>query len=423
MIKQEADDHVDALNEQIAAYRKIIDLKKELLRQGKEEEDYQKEVEKRLKEISRLQSRIDRLSLDSSREAAAERSKLEEELAEKQASLADYQADYAYNAQMDALDKEADKFEETKQDEIKAAQNAIDTSEKLYLAAIARIDAGWDQLYIDLLDWNSKYGDSINGPDSITSAWQAAKAAADEYGNTIAAIEGIKTQYGIQPDSAPYDYVSSYQNSKSESDVLRLVSKMKTNSQEWFNATDARREEMSRQNHAWADEISAIIGRKIMRGDDGVWYLDRIGGTRLYDIYHRGGVAGNNPTIKQNEIMALLEKGELVLDSEREKALYRIVDFTSELSERLGAALHSNGLSSMMFSPDNSGLRTLETLTNNTQENFSPTVIVQLSHNGEFSDRDADVYGRRVADAALDKFRDAFARRGIASSSLSALRP
>ena len=32
-------------------------------------------------------------------------------------------------------------------------------------------------------------------------------------------------------------------------------------------------------------------------------------------------------------------------------------------------------------------------------------------------------YGRRVADAALDKFREAFARRGIGSGSLSALRP
>ena len=35
----------------------------------------------------------------------------------------------------------------------------------------------------------------------------------------------------------------------------------------------------------------------------------------LYDkyrkyIYHKGGIAGDNPTLKQNEIMAVLEKGE-----------------------------------------------------------------------------------------------------------------
>ena len=63
-------------------------------------------------------------------EANAERQQLEQELADLQNDLADYQADYAYDAQVDALDKEADKFEETKDNEIAKVEASVDTEER-----------------------------------------------------------------------------------------------------------------------------------------------------------------------------------------------------------------------------------------------------------------------------------------------------
>ena len=70
----------------------------------------------------------------------------------------------------------------------------------------------------------------------------------------------------------------------------------------------------------------------------------------LYDkyrryIYHKGGVAGDKPTLKQNEVMAILEKGEPVLDKKKEEGLYRIIDFTTVLSEKFGKAIASMDMS------------------------------------------------------------------------------
>ena len=88
--------------------------------------------------------------------------------------------------------------------------------------------------------------------------------------------------------------------------------------------------------------------------DNGTWYVD---GTNqlLYDkykkyIYHKGGIAGDNPTLKQNEIMAILEKGEAVLDKKREEGLYRLVEFASKMAERsdkLTALINSAGANSI----------------------------------------------------------------------------
>lgn len=158
MIKQENDDKIDALEKEKEAYKDIIDEKKELLRIAKEQADHDKDQADKLKEIAELQSRIDQLALDDSREAAAQRSQLEAELLEKQKALADEQGDYAYDAQVDALDKQYEAFEDTQDKEEKRLKEELNSAEKLYQAAIERIENNWDTLYQELLDWNYNYG-------------------------------------------------------------------------------------------------------------------------------------------------------------------------------------------------------------------------------------------------------------------------
>ena len=104
LIKYEHEQMVDALEDQRDAYQALIDKKKELLQQTKDEEDYESNVSKKLKEISRIQDQINRLSLDDSREAAAKRASLEEELADLQESLADYIGDYTSGKNEETLD-------------------------------------------------------------------------------------------------------------------------------------------------------------------------------------------------------------------------------------------------------------------------------------------------------------------------------
>ena len=93
MIRQEVEDHIDALEKQIDAYREIIDLRKEALKAGKDEEDHQSELAEKLEEMARLRQRIDRLTLAANsgdRAAAAEKIALEEDYADLQRELQDF---------------------------------------------------------------------------------------------------------------------------------------------------------------------------------------------------------------------------------------------------------------------------------------------------------------------------------------------
>ena len=135
LIKYEHEQMVDALEDQRDAYQTLIDKKKELLQQTKDEEDYESNVSKKLKEISRIQDQINRLSLDDSREAAAKRASLEEELADLQESLADYIGDYTSGKNEETLDKAAEDYSQYIDERIKKVEDEVSSEEKIYRLA------------------------------------------------------------------------------------------------------------------------------------------------------------------------------------------------------------------------------------------------------------------------------------------------
>lgn len=319
LVRQEAEDKVEALEQQIEDYQRIIELKKKSLATSEEEEDYEKEVAKRVAKIAEIQAKIAQLDRDDSREANAEKQQLAQELAQLQEELADYQADYAYNAQVDALDNEAEAFEDTKNREIDKVEATVDTEEEVYNAAIARIDSNWEKLYQDLLAWNRQYGDMIDGEDSITSAWQTAKAAAEEYGSVVSALNGINS-------SIAYEEEQIRNQQYTEEAIHRIIKEMYANSQAHHSADTAGKARLNKRNL----ELGAMLaqyGITAVRGNDGVWYVDRVGGEQLYDkyrqyTYHTGGIVGEDPALKPNEVLAKLEIGEAVLTKEEFSGLF-----------------------------------------------------------------------------------------------------
>lgn len=279
MIKQEVEDQIDALEKQIEAYRELIDLRKEALEENKRENDHQDEINEKLEEMAKLRQQIDRLNLaaqSGDRAAAAEKAALDEQYAELQKELVDMQADYSYDTQQDAIDKEMEAFEEQKNEEIKKLEESIDTEVKLYNLAIARINEGWDKLYQDLISYNSKYGDAIDGEDSLKTAWENATEAVKDYAyNVEAALQGIKTE-------------GSFGNIQTNR-VNELINQMKANGQGWANATtQAEKDRYEAANEALAKQLSVELGRPVVKGYDGEWYLDKVGGQKLYDVYPGG---------------------------------------------------------------------------------------------------------------------------------------
>lgn len=355
MIKQEVENQVKALEDQVDSYKEIVLLQKKSLDLEKEKDKYTQTVADKEKGIADLRKQIAALDLDDSREAAAQKAKLQEELSDKINDLADYQSDHAYDAASDMLDDMADSYEREKKKEIEILENSISSEEKLYQLAIERINNHWDTLYQDLINWNYEYGSVTN--DEITSAWNNASAAVQQYGGylnavletqrQIAALEAasanppsIDTDGKNPPVGKPGDYDTS--GGATMDEIKRIVAQMKANSAQHGSEDAAGKLRLNKANLALGEQLAKLIGRVVVRGDDGVWYLDRVGGKRLYSTYpystyHTGGVAGDNPTLKQNEIIAKLEKGEVIIPEKQQDNLYEILDTQETMLAKYGA--------------------------------------------------------------------------------------
>lgn len=482
MIKQEVEDQIEAIEEQIEAYRELINLRKEALEQNREEADHQDQVNEKVKELAEMRAQINRLNLaaqSGDRAAAAEKASLEEDYAELQKELADYQTQYSYETQQEALDKEMELFEKQKNEEIEALRESIETERKLYEAAIARINEGWDALYNDLLAYSHEYQDAISGEDSLKTSWEIATDAVKDYAYNVEvaldAIKGMGSMSSVTNDrvgtiidemkangrgwaSATTDeerahyeaanetlakqlsavigrpVVKGYdgvwyldkvggtqlydvykgtseqtpsapsqgqveQENQTEVQVRSLVTSMRNNGTKYANATsDAEREHWAAANRQIASQVSALLKRPVVIGEDGVWYLDRVGGRRLYDVYHKGGIVGGKGTTKSNEVFSLLEKDEMVLNDQQQKSLFKLVDISkaaAQLFDRLNQPLVLPG--------NNSG--------GGDVYNVEANATIQVD--GSLDAKSAKKYGEMAADIALKKITSGFSKFGI----------
>lgn len=367
MLKHRIQQQIDALEELKDAYADIIDLRKEALDAAKKEADYEDKVADKVKQIAKLQERINALSLDNSRDAKAQKIKLEEEMAELQKELSDDQADYAVDAQKDALDDMQEAYENEKDAEIAALEETISSYQKLYDMAIDYIESHWNTLYDELIAWNTEYGSVLNS--EITEAWNNCLAAAQRYGSYVSALNSIDSDIdSISNSISNKDSGDSgsknntvvgnkteHSTSSQEDNIHAIIKQMYNNGQKWAVSSANERQELDRRNLSLGSQL-AKYGIHTTRKSDGVWYID---GTneRLFDkyrkyTYHGGGIAGDNPTLKQNEIMAILEKGEAILDKRKEHGLYRLVEFATTLSDKFSELVRSSGLFSSLTGSD-----------------------------------------------------------------------
>lgn len=322
-------DYVEEIyKKQIEAYQEVIDKRKELLQSAKDEYSYEEQIADKVKEIADLQARIDQLSLDDSRSAQAERNSLMEQLAELQKDLADTQGDHAYDAQLEALDKMAEEYEQQKNDELEIMRDTVNDTQGV-----------WDAFYQSILGQNVDVGASVDA--NVAAAWLRAAQAVREYANAVG------------------------------------------------NATGAG-----------AAVVNSVTVPK----------------------YHDGGVVGES-NLGKDEALAILQRGEVVLNDDKQQVLYRIIDFQEELAKRLGEAVANAPIRTA--APDSEAiLRDVggQNIQNNTSLVFEPHIDVAIHMDGATPEQ-AKAAGEDIADAALGRLYDAFERSGISSTKRGRLRP
>ena len=397
MIKQEVKNQVEALENQIDKMKEIVDLQKKSLDLEREKDEYSKNVAEKTKELAKLQQQLALLELDDSRESLAKQAKLREEIADLSNDLADDQADHAYDAASDMLDDMADAYEKEKQKEIEVLENTISSEEKLYRLAIERIETQWDTLYQQLLDWNYEYGTVTN--NEITAAWDAACIAVQQYGSYLNAILETQRQLaaleassssssstviggGVGTTGTPNvigntgNYDTSGKDTFAQANTI--VEQMKQNSANWHGGDKTA---LHNDNRNLAKQLETLLGWPIDFDEkSGTWYMR---GKKLYDqfpIYHSGGIVGDDPTLKQDEVFAKLKKGEAVFTEEQQKPVYQALDFAETMLGKYGKVLSSISVSDLM------GVRMQEQIKQDTQQAQSI-----ITHGGDTFDIDVPV--------------------------------
>lgn len=334
MIKDNIDRQVDALEDLKDKYGEIIDKKKESLQLTKDEADYQDEVADKVKEMAKLQEKINALSLDDSRESVAKRKDLEEQLADLQKELGQTQANEAYDRQTDNLDKMQEAYEKEKDAEIKKLQESIQSAERLDAAARKYIKENWNTLFETLKTWNESYGSHLTR--ELESSWGKALDAAKQYGDYLTALDAIGSSGSNSTSSGSSTTIgtSSKSDTSPETRIKYIVGQMKKNSESWFKASDSEKEKLDKKNV----ELAATLEQYGEKADrkNGTWYASD--GTPLYLKYHTGGVVGDASTLRQDEMMAILQKGEIVLDKPKQQSLDSILKVMSAITSGLSAS-------------------------------------------------------------------------------------
>lgn len=397
MIKQEVKNQIEALENQVDKMKDIVDLQKKSLELEREKDNYTKNVAEKTKELAKLQQQLALLELDDSRESAAKQAKLKEEIADLSNSLADDQADHAYDATSDALDNMFDSYQREKQKEIEVLENSISSEEKLYSAAIKRISENWNTLYSDLTDWVYNYGNITQ--NTLDEAWNNASLAVQKYGSYLEAVLQTQQQLaaleassssssstviggGVGTTGTPNvigntgNYDTSGKDTFAQANTI--VEQMKQNSANWHGGDKTA---LHNDNRNLAKQLETLLGWPIDFDEkSGTWYMR---GKKLYDqfpIYHSGGIVGDDPTLKQDEVFAKLKKGEAVFTEEQQKPVYQALDFAETMLGKYGKVLSSISVSDLM------GVRMQEQIKQDTQQAQSI-----ITHGGDTFDIDVPV--------------------------------
>ena len=153
--------------------------------------------------------------------------------------------------------------------------------------------------------------------------------------------------------------------------IHAIIKEMYANSKQHAYEDAAGKLYLNRRNLELGAQL-AQYGITAVRGNDGVWYVDRVGGQLLYDkyrkyTYHEGGIVGGGD-IKSNEQLSLLKTKEWVLSEQMVDNLTTQMDRINMLSDAMSDLPDYAGKSTLSdVMKQVGGSKTVNNITNNSR--------------------------------------------------------
>lgn len=184
----------EGIQAEIDAKKKLIDETKAALEAEQDLHDYQESIAEKSSNISKLERQIAALSNSTDRADIAQKLQLQQELAEAQKDLYETQYDHEMEQRKDALDKEYEAFEESKNKEMDELDSNLDAQEVAIKKYLEEVKSNYSTVYGILTRYGNEY--SLSAIDSLTEPWDSSSDAANLCADAIGEVTS-NIQYEI----------------------------------------------------------------------------------------------------------------------------------------------------------------------------------------------------------------------------------
>ncbi|MEE1302290.1 MAG: hypothetical protein UHD64_05840, partial [Bacteroidales bacterium] len=160
----------EGINEEIDAYKELIELKKEELDAERDLYEFKRDVEKQTKDIAELQRRLSAISGSDDPADIAERRKLEAQLREAQDGLNDTYYGHSKDSQSKALDDELDAYQKSAEDYMESLREQLENTEAMIEQTFTDVLLNADVTYQGLIEISNIYGPTLSA--NLMNPWQ-----------------------------------------------------------------------------------------------------------------------------------------------------------------------------------------------------------------------------------------------------------
>ena len=289
MLKDRANQQKKALKEELDAYKKIIEAKKDDLDAQKERRAWENKEKEAVDNISNIEAELLQLQFDNSEEGIARRLELEQQLEEAKAALEEDRFNESIDNQKELLDASYAQFEDYIEARIKELDDYLEREGEIAQEAIELIEGRSEEFYNQLMEWNMTYGSGI--ASDVIDAWAGAITWIDTY--AMGAV-GALNATGTAAAGAGSSLASMGINAK-------------TGLTNYAEGLDLLTEAIKRY-------------RSVVTGTGAGTYHPN---DPYEEEYHSGGIVGGTPRLPESEVFAKLLKGEHVSTEEEQAKFIR----------------------------------------------------------------------------------------------------
>ena len=185
-----------------------------------------------------------------------------------------------------------------------------------------------------------------------------------------------------------------------------IVAKMQENSEKWKQTSSQKeRDALHDANEKLRRELESKYKLEVTYDSKtGTWGVDGEKANlynKYYGVYHSGGVVGDAGSLRQDEMLAVLQKGELVLDKDKQKTLDNLMKIASAITTGINSKFISPSVHVLDGIKAGYNRDAVPTTTNNQAVNisFGDTII-----NGEKGDtlKQHEAINRRMVNEIID---------------------